>query len=178
MDAHFSTITCARVVLNVSTILLYYKSNYVSREIMVQRQISQVLIVPYLAEQMYDLVADIDSYPEFIPHCVQASRRVIKKNSITGQLVFSWMGVHFTLVTHNVCCPPSSIELELVKGPLHDLQGTWRFTPLPHNRCEVSFMVNLTLHSWQSFILVPSMLELMPKTVVQVFVNRAKYLHG
>ena len=116
---------------------------------------SETRTVPYSAKQMYDLVADIDSYPEFVPLCSGTQLRPAK--DIDGkQIVHAEMEISFLVkrvrTESKVSLDPVArhIVVENVERPFNPLEVLtvdWRFTDLPKDCCKVQFKVDFRFKS-------------------------------
>lgn len=89
--------------------------------------IKQNILVPYSPEQMYDLVNDIEKYPEFLPWCHKATVHSRNEKEVKATLEVGKGMFHLTFTTLNRLQPNNSIEVILVKGPFRSLNGFWRF---------------------------------------------------
>lgn len=104
-------------------------------------------ILPYSAAQLFDLVIDIEKYPEFLPWVIglrvkDRTDHMIKADLAVGYKIYS---EKFTSrVTFN---RPHSIHVDYIKGPLKHLTNDWRFVDLPDGRCEVTFHVDFEFQS-------------------------------
>jgi coenzyme Q-binding protein COQ10 len=95
---------------------------------------SETRIVPYTADHMYAVVADVERYPEFLPWVVALR---IKSRAVEGQkeILLAEMAVGFRALreryTSRVTLDPSarSIDVVAIEGPFHRLENHWRFTP-------------------------------------------------
>jgi ribosome-associated toxin RatA of RatAB toxin-antitoxin module len=100
--------------------------------------IHKQVTVHYTAEQMYDLVYDINSYPKFIPLCV--SSKVLEeqgnKSRATMKIAKGQIGFEFTTV--NTMEKGRSISINMENGPFKSLKGVWRFTPAGTHECIIS----------------------------------------
>jgi ribosome-associated toxin RatA of RatAB toxin-antitoxin module len=101
-------------------------------------RISKQITVPYTAEQMYDLVYDINSYSKFIPLCSYAEVHEEQghKSRATMKIAKGEIGFKFTTV--NSMEKGRSISINLENGPFKSLKGVWRFTPLGTHECIIS----------------------------------------
>ncbi len=96
----------------------------------------------FSSEQMFDLVADIEKYPEFLPWCLDC--KIIKRtdnemiaNMVIGYKLFrEWFGTRVTLDR------PNTIRVEYVNGPLRHLSNRWTFTTRSDGGCIVDFYVD------------------------------------
>ena len=95
-------------------------------------RIERSALVPYLPQQMFDLVADIEAYPRFLPWC--AGARIEDRTQVSGetQAVVATLDLargplRKSLTTRNAMTAPEAIEMSLVRGPFRDLSGRWEF---------------------------------------------------
>lgn len=93
-------------------------------------EIHRHALLPYTREQMFDLVLDVRSYPEFLPHCTETRVLCESDREITASMTLQRLGMRQTLTTRNRLLRPGSISLELVSGPLRRFQGEWCFKSL------------------------------------------------
>ncbi len=90
-------------------------------------QIQRSVLLPYPVSQVFELVADVGEYCNFVPYC-KSSRIVAKTgNDLTASLEIQYTGIHQEIVTKNRCDPYSSIQIHLVEGPFNSFQGEWTF---------------------------------------------------
>lgn len=87
-------------------------------------------LVPYSTDEMFALVADIPSYPQFLPWCGGARIVSANEDEVIAAIDIAYSGVHKTFTTRNLLQPGKMMELQLLEGPFSRLQGFWRFTPL------------------------------------------------
>lgn len=140
--------------------------------------ISKEAMVAYSAEEMYSLVNDLASYPEFVPWCVQGEVVSQTETEMVGRLTFSSLGQRYALETRNTLEPHKAIILHLEKGPLSALEGAWRFQALDDGGCHVS----LTLHFQASDAMVARLFspffQRVSSGLVTHFVRRADNVYG
>ena len=89
--------------------------------------IKRSALVEYSAQQMFDLVNDIASYPAFMAGCVAAEVLSVAENSIEARLTLGVSGVQQSFVTRNELSPPSRMVMRLVEGPFRHFEGLWSF---------------------------------------------------
>jgi ribosome-associated toxin RatA of RatAB toxin-antitoxin module len=99
-------------------------------------------LVPYSAEQMYDLVNDIESYPKFLPWCADVQLLSKNRKSLMATIVVSKGALKQAFTTMNAMEEGQRIEMNLVEGPFKYFKGLWQFDPLESKGCEVSFHLN------------------------------------
>ena len=100
--------------------------------------INKQVRVPYSAEQMFDLVYDINSYSQFIPLCTFAEvyDQVENKSKATIKMAKGDLGFKFS--TLNTIEVGRSIAINLEHGPFKSLKGVWRFSPVSAHECIIS----------------------------------------
>jgi len=100
--------------------------------------IQRSALLPYAAERIFDLVNDIEAYPEFMRGCVGA--RILRRepDTIEAELVLSRGGITQRFVTRNHLSGGRLIRLQLVEGPFRKFSGHWCFEPLSPEACRVS----------------------------------------
>ncbi len=87
-------------------------------------------LVPYSAHEMFALVADIASYPRFLPWCGGARVLSANEHEVIAAIDIAYGGVHKTFTTRNLLQRDKTMELRLMEGPFSRLQGFWRFDAL------------------------------------------------
>lgn len=89
------------------------------------------LEVRFSPQQMYDLVVDMDRYPEFLPWCVRARKYEVKRESFRSEMTFAIKGLRETFHTLDRVEPGRRIAIEHTSGPFRYLESEWRFTATP-----------------------------------------------
>ena len=94
------------------------------------RQVDRQALVPFSAQQMFDLVDDVASYPAFLPWCKAATVLARSPGEVVAMLQIHKGALHARFTTRNTLDPPRSIRLALVEGPFKSLDGGWKFEPI------------------------------------------------
>jgi coenzyme Q-binding protein COQ10 len=139
---------------------------------------SETRIVPYSAEQLFDLVLDIEKYPEFLPWCIAARVNSQSKNDLNADVMVGYKvfrenfssRVHFT--------KPKEIEVEYLKGPMRHLHNKWVFKNLKQGQCQVDFYVDFTLKSKLLENLVDQFFQRALMKMINAFEARAMEVYG
>lgn len=97
--------------------------------------IAKSVLVPYSAKQMFELVNDIESYPEFLPWCRSSKILLNQGEDVRAEIELVKGGVHKHFTTRNKITQHKQIEMKLEKGPFKHLQGFWRFESLQEQAC-------------------------------------------
>ncbi|NNC98845.1 MAG: type II toxin-antitoxin system RatA family toxin [Gammaproteobacteria bacterium] len=105
-------------------------------------KVSRSALLPYSATQMYDIVTDIQSYPDFLNWCESVELLAEDEGEVIARLNISTAKLNLHFTTRNVNKPGESITLTLVDGPFSQLTGQWQFKALSHDACKVSVDMN------------------------------------
>ncbi len=142
------------------------------------RRINRSAIVPYSAEQMFALVADIESYPSFLPWCNDARIERRDGRDVEATLEIKRGGIGKSFRTRNSLDPPESIALQLVEGPFRTLAGAWTFSPLGVDGSKVSLELSFAFESRLTDLLLGSVFEEICNSLVDAFTRRAHEMYG
>ena len=140
--------------------------------------ISRSSLVMYSAQQMYALVSDIESYPEFLPGC--AGGAILKQDGewVEASLELAKGGLQHAFTTRNRMLSGESIEMHLLEGPFKRLKGVWTFTALGDTGCKVSLNLEFEMSSSLTQMTVGAMFGHMVNKMVDAFAQRAKQVYG
>lgn len=140
-------------------------------------QISRTALVPFSAEQMYKLVNDVQSYPQFLPGCVGS--RVLQSSSaeMTAAVDVSKAGISKTFTTRNILTSNQSILMQLVDGPFRSLVGGWKFTPLTSDACRIEFQLDFEFTNKLIELAFGRVFKELALSMVQAFTSRAKEVY-
>lgn len=142
------------------------------------RQIHKNALIRCSAQQMFELVDDIESYPEFLPWC--GSSRVLKRegNIVEAELEVARGAFHQVFATRNQVVPGEEIRMTLLRGPFSYLEGAWRFQPLREDACKISLDLSFEMNSKLGSLAFGAMFNQICETMVGAFTQRAKELYG
>ena len=142
--------------------------------------IERQALVMHSAENMFALVNDVESYPQFLPGCSGGSIQKHGDNWIQARLELSKGGIHQHFITRNTLTVGAThrIDLELVEGPLSSLNGYWEFTPLDTSACRVNLHLKFSIHNLLLRMTVGPLFEHATGTMVDAFCKRADIVYG
>ena len=135
-------------------------------------------ILPYTSKQLYNIVIDVEKYPDFLPWC--RGSKVINKidsNNFDAQLKVGYKALdeeYISRVTGEYLKKISSIA---VSGPFKFLESTWQFSKVD-NYCEVEFSIKYEFKSFLLSKLMGSIFKKASQKMFQAFHDRAKFLHS
>ena len=140
-------------------------------------------VLPWSPDQMFALVADVASYPDFLPWCDRAEVLEQHDDGMTARIGLHYMGVRHAFTTRNVQVPGRSVEVQLVDGPFSLLDGTWLFHPLGRpgseaEACKIEFDLRYAFASPALEAVVSPVFDRVANTFVDSFVQRAEQVHG
>lgn len=137
------------------------------------KRIARSAIVECSAEAFYALVADIDSYPTFLPWCATAQVRDRVPGRTVATLTLAAKGIRQSITTENSNVPGRSIDMNLLEGPFRRFSATWRFTPLQPRAVKVEFKLSYEFSNRVIATLLEPVFSRIADTTVQAFVRRA-----
>ncbi len=132
------------------------------------------VLVPHSARQMFDLVDDVEAYPQFLPWCSGAQVLAGKGNRKTARIDIDYHGVRAHFTTDNVNVPGASIVVTLKEGPFRQLHGEWHFRALSPQACKVEFALNYEFATAVLEGLVGPVFNHIANTFIDAFVRRAE----
>ena len=110
-------------------------------------RIERSAMVLHSADMMFDLVNDIESYPQYMDGCQGATVLVRTEQEIVARLDLAKAGIKQSFTTRNTLTRPDEIQLRLEEGPFKRLQGHWRFEALTESACKVSLILEFEFKS-------------------------------
>jgi ribosome-associated toxin RatA of RatAB toxin-antitoxin module len=125
---------------------------------------------------MYQLVDEIERYPEFVPGCTAAAVLERSERETVARLAVRRgpLQTHFT--TRNRLDPGRSVQMELVEGPFKVLAGQWSFTPVASNGCRIELHLCFQFSSVLKSVLFDTLFEETQTELIRAFVARAQSL--
>jgi coenzyme Q-binding protein COQ10 len=143
---------------------------------------SETRILPYSAEEMFAIVADIERYPEFVPGCV--ALRILDREKVgVVEKLAAEMRVSVQALrekyTSLVALDPNArtIEAHHIEGPFHHLDTIWRFVPRAEG-CEVHFAVDFAFKNPVLSAFAGLVFEKITRKMTDAFVARARAVYG
>ena len=140
--------------------------------------------VRHSAAEMFDLVADIERYPEFVPLCksLKIRRRTAKPDGT--EVVIADMTVSFKLVRESFDSqvtldrPNLKILVEYLEGPFSNLENRWTFEPKSETDCDVGFFLSYEFRSRMLAMLMGTMFDAAFQRFAAAFEKRADAVYG
>jgi coenzyme Q-binding protein COQ10 len=140
--------------------------------------------VQHRAEQMFDLVADVERYPEFVPLCQALKIRQRTQKPDGTELIVADMTVSFKLVKETFASQVTldranrKILVEYLRGPFSSLENRWTFEPKGEEACDVGFFISYEFKSRMLAMLMGTMFDTAFSRFAAAFEKRADQVYG
>ena len=140
--------------------------------------ISKSTVVSFTAEQMYSLVNDVESYPEFLQWCSASEVHEQQTNYMKASVSLAVGAIKQTFTTENTLQPGKRIDVQLASGPFKQLNGFWEFEPAGEGMCRIIFQMNFEYKNIIVKMALNKIFQRIGDTLVASFIDRAKALYA
>lgn len=140
-------------------------------------KIEKTVLVPYSCEQMFGLVSDVASYPDFLPWCGGSNVHSSDENGMQASVVISFAGIKQTFTTDNHHDYPNNIKVNLVKGPFSALSGNWEFKELGADACKVIYTMQYEFSSKALETIIGPVFNRIANSFIDSFTKRAQEIY-
>ncbi|TRX01456.1 type II toxin-antitoxin system RatA family toxin [Candidatus Methylobacter oryzae] len=135
-------------------------------------------LVKFSAQQMFDLVNDIEAYPEFLPWC-SGSRIITREDDIVeAELLISKGGFKKSFSTRNKIEQGRRMTVSLLNGPFSHLDGVWDFVALREDASKISLDLEFEMSGKLASLAFGAVFNQICNTMVSSFTGRAKAIYG
>lgn len=134
--------------------------------------------LPYSAEQMFDLVADVAKYREFLPWVIATRVRSESDTEMLADMVVGFKSIRETFTSRVMKTRPSQIAVHYVDGPLSDLDNVWTFRAIDDTSCEIDFAVDFEFKNRVFQAIAGQYFDRAFRKMVAAFEMRAGELYG
>jgi ribosome-associated toxin RatA of RatAB toxin-antitoxin module len=129
--------------------------------------------VPYTTEQMFDLVNDVERYPEFLHWCKGAKVNARQGNTLEATLEIGVLGFQQSFRSRNTLQRPERIGIDLVSGPFRRLRGEWRFAPASGGGTDISLSLVFEVTVSPFGVVFAKIFEELARSQMAAFIDRA-----
>jgi len=140
--------------------------------------IHEVQRLPYSAEQMFDLVADVGRYQEFLPWVVATRVKSDSGTEMVADMLVGFKALREKFTSRVIKDRPNRIEVRYVDGPMKDLDNVWLFHPVGPNSCDIEFDVQFSFRNPLFEKLAGQYFDKAFRKMVGAFETRANALYG
>ncbi len=141
------------------------------------QEIRRSALMPYPAQFMYEIVNDVDRYPEFLPWCGGVKTHQVDSVSMEASILMQGAGLNHWFRTRNSMQPGVSISMELLDGPFSKLEGLWRFIPISSEGSKIELNLKFEMKRSLTSALITPAFSRIANTMVDSFCERARELH-
>src|SRR2546427_13035489 len=147
-------------------------------------QFSTRRAVRHSAAHMFDLVADVERYPEFVPLCraLKVRQRISEPEGVeilVADMTVAYKFVHETFTSRVTLDHPNlQILVEYLRGPFRNLENRWSFHPTGEHTCEVEFFISYEFKSRALGLLMGSMFDAAFRRFAAAFERRADVVYA
>ena len=150
------------------------------------RRIHRTALLPFRAEQLFDLVNNVAAYPEFLPWCRSSRLERVGETDVIVTLDLAFKALHKSFTTRNRLVPGREIIIDLENGPFRTLEGRWRFDDLPApadgsvavHGCRVTLDLSFALAGRILEMTAGPILEKVADSLVELFSDRARVVYA
>lgn len=140
--------------------------------------IRETRVLPYSAEQMFDLVADVKRYGQFLPWVIATRVRSDNETEMVADMVVGFKSLRESFTSRVSKIRAEEIAVQYVDGPLSDLTNVWRFREIDENNCEIDFRVDFQFKNRMFQALAGQYFDRAFRKMVAAFEQRAYELYG
>jgi len=139
---------------------------------------AEIKYSPYSATQMYDLVADVASYPEFLPWCLATRIRSVENNVMIADMVIGFKMIREKYTSEVTMDPGKEVQIIYRNGPFKYLNSHWKFEDKPDGGCDIDFFVDFEFRSALLQKVMGAVFNEAVQLMMSAFQKRAVELYG
>ncbi|MDQ7011512.1 MAG: type II toxin-antitoxin system RatA family toxin [Mariprofundaceae bacterium] len=134
--------------------------------------------LPCAAQDMFDVVMDIEAYADFLPWVADARILSREEGELTAELVADLAGMRHSFKTVDRFMPGKLVEIRLLEGPFRFLESVWTFERISENTCRVHFSIEFEFRNMMLDMVASPVFSSVCKSMVHAFEQRAVQLQG
>lgn len=139
---------------------------------------SETRRLPYTPEQMFDLVADVGAYPQFLPWIAAMRVRSNSETEMVADMIVGFKGLRETFTSRVIKEQPTHVHVDYVDGPLKHLSNDWRFRPDGQGGVIIDFEVDFAFKNRMFEMLAGQVFDRALRKMIGAFETRAAELYG
>ena len=140
--------------------------------------IHEIRQLPYSAEQMFDLVADVAKYPQFLPWVVGTRVKSDSDTEMVADMLVGFSAIREKFTSRVEKRRPELIRVSYIDGPLRDLDNRWAFRPRGEHACEIEFDVKFAFRNPLLEKIAGQYFDRAFRKMVAAFEKRAAAIYG
>jgi ribosome-associated toxin RatA of RatAB toxin-antitoxin module len=138
------------------------------------REVKRTALIAEAPARMFQLINDVEKYPQFVPGCVAARVISRKDNEMVASLTIRRGPLNTEFTTRNLLDPDKRVLMQFVSGPFRVLEGLWTLTPLGDLGCRVELEMRFEFANRVAGALFEPLFEGTAGSLVDAFVKRAR----
>jgi len=135
-------------------------------------------LLPYTPEKLYNLVSDVEKYPDFLPWCIALRVRSREVKMINADMIIGFKVFREKFTTRVTLNPPRRIDVEYLDGPFKYLNNHWIFKPIDDGACEIDFYVDFEFKSILLQKAIGAVFNEAVQKIINAFEARAHRIYG
>lgn len=139
---------------------------------------SEKRILPYNQQQMFDLVSDVGSYPQFLPWCIGARVYNRRPERFDADVIIGFKMFREKFTSRVTTQEFHSVDVDYISGPMKRLYNHWRFVEQSGGRCLIDFEVEFEFGNRMLQKMIGNVFEEATQRMVEAFEGRAHALYG
>jgi coenzyme Q-binding protein COQ10 len=139
---------------------------------------NETRLLGWSASQMYELVADVGRYGEFLPWVTAVRVRSDTPTEMHADLIVGFAALRESFTSRVIKTRPTSITVDYLDGPLKYLHNEWEFRPTEDGGCAVDFAVDFAFKSRLFEAIAGQMFDRALRKMIDAFIARAEVLYG
>lgn len=149
-------------------------------------KVYRTVMVPYTPAQMFDLVAEVDQYADYMPWCEGAQILSRDEKGMVASIVIGYGPLNHSFTTRNTHDYPNRIDMELVneghpkivRSPFASLTGTWQFIDMQEKGCRIEYDMDYSFRNRALSMLIGPVFNGIANSLIDSFIKRANELYG
>ena len=137
-------------------------------------ELRRSVLVPYAVEDMFDLIEQAETYPQFLPWCTGATILERSDDWVAARIEFTYLKFRFGFQTRNPKQRPDWLRVRLVEGPFKHFHGDWALTRLGDRGCRIHFALSYEIADGVFDKLAAPAIDAVSRSMVDAFVKRAE----
>ena len=134
-------------------------------------------LMPYSPLQMYDIVNDVERYPEFLPWCAEGKLLSHSETALEASIHMKKGRLNQRFSTRNTMQPGATINIDLIDGPFKKLTGTWNFHSVADKGCKIELRMEFEFSSRIISKLIGPVFTQIANSLVDAFCQRAHQIY-
>ena len=145
------------------------------------KTVHKSVLIWYTPLEMYELVTDVASYPQFLPWCDHATVLDTHPDGVTAEVGISFSGIRQAFTTRNTHTKPDRVDIEMIDGPFSKLAGHWHFQALgdgSQRAAKVELLLDYGFDNAALAAFIGPVFDKIAASFVDAFVKRAQQVYG